>query len=245
MPNRGYRMRARSPRPMPTPKPTIRLLAPLAAAMTIALAGSGCGTDEADTEKGRALFIENCGSCHALAQAATTGAQGPDLDDAFSAARRSGMDADTIEGIVRSQIEFPRPTGNYPENPAVTMPADLVKGQDADDVAAYVARWAGVRGAEPPEVPGGPGAQVFANNGCGGCHTLAAANAGGTTGPNLDETLPGQTAAQITQSITTPEAKIVQGFPNIMPGDYEQTIPEPELKQLVKFLLDSAGGGAG
>ena len=59
------------------------------------------------------------------------------------------------------------------------MPADIVSGQDLDDVAAYVGEYAGVPGAAPPKVPGGPGAQVFANNGCGGCHTLAAAESGG------------------------------------------------------------------
>ena len=58
------------------------------------------------------------------------------------------------------------------------MPAGIVSGQDLDDVAAYVGLYAGVPGAAPPEVPGGPGAQVFASNGCGGCHALAAANSG-------------------------------------------------------------------
>lgn len=35
------------------------------------------------------------------------------------------------------------------------------------------------------------GAAVFASAGCGGCHTLAAAGSGGTTGPNLDDAQPG------------------------------------------------------
>ena len=34
------------------------------------------------------------------------------------------------------------------------------------------------------------GATVFASAGCGGCHTLAAANTSGTVGPNLDEASP-------------------------------------------------------
>jgi cytochrome c553 len=34
------------------------------------------------------------------------------------------------------------------------------------------------------------GAQVFASAGCGGCHTLSAANASGSVGPNLDEAKP-------------------------------------------------------
>jgi cytochrome c oxidase subunit 2 len=122
------------------------------------------------------------------------------------------------------------------------MPPDLVTGQDAEDVAAYVGEVAGVPGAAPPKVPGGPGAQVFANNGCAGCHALAKANAGGVTGPNLDETLPGQTAAQITRDIITPQAEIVNGFPNAMPGDYERLIPPDQLKQLVDYLISATKG---
>jgi hypothetical protein len=151
------------------------------------------------------------------------------------------MDSDTVEGVVKAQIEFPRPST---DNPAVSMPANLVEGRDLDDVAAYVGSVAGVPGAAPPEVPGGPGAQVFANNGCSGCHTLAAANAGGTTGPDLDKVLPGQSAAQIEQSIVDPNAKIAKGYPsNVMPNNFKQLIPPAQLAQLVRFLVSSTGGG--
>ena len=101
------------------------------------------------------------------------------------------------------------------------MPRDVVTGQDLEDVAAYVGTYAGVPGAAPPKVPGGPGAQVFANNGCGGCHTLAAAKSGGVTGPNLDEVLPGQSAAMIKESIVDPNAHIAKGYPaNVMPQNF-------------------------
>ena len=93
------------------------------------------------------------------------------------------------------------------------MPRDVVTGQDLDDVAAYVGMYAGVPGAAPPEVPGGPGAQVFANNGCGGCHTLAAAGSGGVTGPNLDEVLPGQSTGDGHRIDRRPEQGNRQGLP--------------------------------
>jgi cytochrome c oxidase subunit 2 len=126
------------------------------------------------------------------------------------------------------------------------MPPEIVSGQDRDDVAAYVAQYAGVPGAAPPTVPGGPGAQVFANNGCGGCHTLAAAGAGGVTGPNLDEVLPGQSAAMVHESIVDPNKEIVKGYPaNVMPANFEQTISAKELEQLVAYLLESTSGGKG
>jgi mono/diheme cytochrome c family protein len=226
---------------MPTSKTLTRLIALLVAGAAIGLAVSGCGTSDADPVRGRALFINKCGTCHVLAQAATTGIQGPDLDDAFAAARAAGEDDDTIEGVVKAQVEFPRPST---DNPAVSMPADIVTGQDLDDVAAYVASVAGVPGIGPPKVPGGPGAQVFANNGCAGCHTLAAANAGGTVGPDLDDVLPGQTAAEITESIVDPNAKATSGFPSgVMPDNYQDLIPSDQLQQLVQYLISSTSGG--
>jgi mono/diheme cytochrome c family protein len=48
-------------------------------------------------------------------------------------------------------------------------------------------------GEEEPSEPGGDagaGEAVFASAGCGGCHTLEAAGASGTVGPNLDEAKP-------------------------------------------------------
>jgi mono/diheme cytochrome c family protein len=228
---------------MTMPKPTnpIRALLAFAALTVIVLAASGCGTGSADEERGRVLFIQKCGVCHAMAQAGTTAQIGPDLDQAFAAGREVGQDSDTVEGITAAQIENPRPSTN---NPAVSMPADIVTGQDARDVAAYVGMYAGVPGAAPPSVPGGPGAQVFASNGCGGCHTLAEAKAGGVTGPNLDEVLPGQSAAMIDKSIVDPNAEIAKGFPpNVMPTNYEQTLTPKELEDLVQYLLQSTSGG--
>lgn len=225
------------------PIPT-RLLLLLAAVAAVALPISGCGTGTADVDRGRELFKQKCGNCHGLAEAGATAQIGPNLDHAFASARAAGQGDSTIEGIVEAQVEYPRPSN---DNPAVSMPADIVTGQDLDDVAAYVAMYAGVPGAAPPKVPGGPGAQVFANNGCAGCHTFAAANAGGVTGPNLDESLTGQSSAMIEKSIVDPNADIAQGYPpNVMPGNYEQLIGPEELKELVAYLVGSnAKGPAG
>jgi cytochrome c2 len=216
----------------------------LGALATVAIA-SGCDAQEdADLDNGRALFTDKCGTCHALAEAATTADIGPDLDAAFVNARAEGMDADTIEGIVEAQIANPREAD--PEATNVYMPADLVTGQDAEDVAAYVADVAGVPGIEPPEAPGGPGGQVFANNGCASCHTFEAAQSQGTVGPDLDEVLPGQSAAMVEESIIDPDAEPSQGFPaGVMPQDYEEQIPEEDLRLLVDFLLENAGAGGG
>jgi cytochrome c oxidase subunit 2 len=126
------------------------------------------------------------------------------------------------------------------------MPSDIVSGQDLDDVAAYVGLYAGVPGAAPPKVPGGPGAQVFANSGCGTCHTLAAAKSGGVTGPDLDEVLPGQTEAMVKEDIVDPNAEIAKGYPpNVMPSNFEQSLSPKEIEDLVKYLIESTGGAKG
>ncbi len=105
------------------------------------MAAAGCGREEEpDLANGKALFVGKgtCGSCHTLARAGTRGTQGPNLDEAFATARRDGFKESTIEGIVHDQI------GNVRKGSI--MPEDLVTGQDARDVAAYVAFAAGVAG---------------------------------------------------------------------------------------------------
>jgi mono/diheme cytochrome c family protein len=221
-------------------RPTRKLLLTFAAAVAAVAVLGGCDAQEnADVDNGRTLFVTNCGTCHTLAEAGTSATVGPDLDAAFAAARDAGMDDDTIEGVVQTQIEVPR---NTDESDPTYMPPELVTGDDAADVATYVASVAGVPGIMPPTAPGGPGGQVFAANGCGACHTLAAAGTSGQTGPNLDEVLPQQTPGEIETDIVDPSADIAQGFSDgIMPQDYETKIAPADLKLLVQFLSDCAG----
>jgi mono/diheme cytochrome c family protein len=219
------------------------LTAALALAAFAALAAACDLQEDADTETGRQLFVEQCGTCHALTEAATTATIGPDLDAAFAQARFTGMDNDTIEGVVEFQIANPRFTD--PDDPTY-MPADLVSGDDAVNVAAYVAAVAGVPGIEPPQVAGGGGAQVFADNGCGSCHALAATGSTGTIGPDLDEVMAGQDAEEIAESIVDPEATLASGFgAGVMPADYGQTISAEDLELLIELLLEAAGNGGG
>jgi mono/diheme cytochrome c family protein len=226
---------------MPSRISPLRVLPVLAALAAIVLSASGCGTSTADVQRGRVLFVQKCGVCHEMAEAGTSAQIGPNLDEAFASAREVGETGGTVEGIVKAQVEYPRPSTS---DPNVSMPADVVTGQDLEDVAAYVGAYAGVPGAAPPKVPGGPGAQVFASNGCGGCHTLAAANSGGVTGPNLDEVLPGQSAAMIEESIADPNAEIAKGYPaNVMPSNFGQTLTPKELEDLVQYLIENTSGG--
>jgi mono/diheme cytochrome c family protein len=219
-----------------------RLTSLLGGAVAVAaLAGiTGCDLQEnADLDNGRQLFTQKCGTCHALTGAGTSATVGPNLDDAFKQARASGMDQDTFEGIIESQIENPRPAS--PDDVAVYMPANLVEGDDVVDVAAYVASVAGVPGIRPPEFEP---SEFFATN-CGGCHVLSQAGTTGTVGPNLDQNLPGQSPAQISESISSPDATPTPGFPaGVMPQNYGTTLTPQQLQQLVAFLQQAAGGGA-
>jgi mono/diheme cytochrome c family protein len=229
-----------------------RMLMPRRAARRAALAlsgialltASGCGVAQSgNVERGQQLFTSKCASCHALKDAGSSGAlQGPDLDAAFAEARASGMDSDTIAGVVKAQVENPRPST---DNPSVSMPANLVTGDDLEDVASYVASVAGAPGIEGPKLPDDPGAPVFANNQCAGCHTLKAADAAGTTGPNLDQEIPGQSAAEVKKSIVDPSAKITPDYSDVMPQNFGQLISPQELDALVQFLLQYSGKQGG
>jgi mono/diheme cytochrome c family protein len=108
--------------------------------------------------------------------------------------------------IVRGQIAYPEPP----------MPANLYTGQDAKDVAIYVAKCAGnpscgvtAEASKPPAGGGGgttttaappsskpDGKSVFASAGCSGCHTLKDAGATGNVGPNLDQLKPSESVVQ-------------------------------------------------
>ena len=86
------------------------------------------------------------------------------------------------------------------------------------------------------------GKQVFTANGCGSCHTLAAAGASGTVGPDLEEVLPGKSAAFIEESIVDPEAQIAPGYSGgIMPTTFKASLSKSELEALVAFLTQEAG----
>jgi mono/diheme cytochrome c family protein len=228
---------SRSRRRIARARPGIAALAAVGA-----LGVAGCDVSEdADTERGRALFQQQCGTCHALAQAGTSARVGPDLDASFARARADGMDNDTIEGVVQTQISNPRFIEEGAQNyDRVFMPADLVTGQDAEDVAAYVASVAGVPGAKPPELPPD---QLFAEK-CGICHALAAAGTTSATGPDLDEALAGKSAAYIEQQIVDPNSQITQGFSEgVMPQDFETQLTPQDLQGLVQYLVQSVKSG--
>jgi cytochrome c2 len=129
----------------------VRLLL-VSAALLTTLVASGCGAGgptpaTGDRTNGKALFVAKCGGCHTLADAATSGKVGPNLDDAFGPSKEQGFKQSTIRSVVHEQIA----------EAVLPMPANLVTGQDAVDVADYVAAVAGAP-VQSSTVAGGTGA---------------------------------------------------------------------------------------
>jgi plastocyanin len=115
------------------------LIAPV---LAIGFAGCGVVDDGSNLLAGKEAFVQKCGSCHKLQRAGTTGVSGPDLDAAFERALADGMDRSTVEGVVHKQIGQPyqeAQTDPVSKKPGTLMPANLVTGDLARDVAAYVA----------------------------------------------------------------------------------------------------------
>ena len=178
-----------------------RLAAIARAAAALVAAAPGAARSAASrrrrSSRGEELFAPAAAAarCHTLADAGTQGRDRAEPRRGVllraSAEDDQGFDESTIRDVVRGQIAYPvedPPTG------APGMPANLVTGEDADAVAAYVASVAGRarcgaggrrRAGAAPD-----GAAIFTAAGCGGCHTLAAAGLDRHIGPNLDDAKP-------------------------------------------------------
>ena len=219
---------------------------------------SACESDNvdpsADLVAGKKAFAEKCGSCHELERVGTTGATGPNLDDAFRQALVDGFGRDTIRGIVADQIKHP---ADVPEDSPAYMPADLVEGRLVEDVAAYVAMvaarpgedegklaTAGGRAQVPKDAPLGLKLFVAGKDdaqACGSCHALAAAQTQATTGPDLDTALKGMSAKEIEKGIVDPSAELTPGFSDLMPKDYGEALTDKELQELAEYIAEQAG----
>jgi cbb3-type cytochrome c oxidase subunit III len=206
----------------------------VAVGLGAALLAAGCGTGgvakgHPDVANGQKLFTgaAQCSACHTLAAAGSSGTIGPNLDDAFRADRQQGFNESTIENVVLDQIRL----GSGAVSNGTPMPANLVHGQDALDVAAYVASVAGTAGATttPPAQLGNDGKAIFKAD-CSSCHTLNAAGATGTVGPNLDQLKPKQ--ATVVHQVTNGGA--------VMPA-FKGKLTPAQIQAVATFVSSSAG----
>ena len=168
------------------------------------------------------------------------------------------MKVDAVPGITTRYRITPSRLGTYPvvcaelcglghsvmrSTTRVVTPADFDTWMAEQKAPAGASEGGGEEGGG--EKAGGgdalaAGKAVFEANGCGGCHTLADAGTSSQTGPDLDEALKGKDAAFIEESIADPSAEITQGFQDIMPKTYGDSLPPEELDALVKYLEEVA-----
>jgi mono/diheme cytochrome c family protein len=83
-------------------------------------------------------------------------------------------------------------------------------------------------GAAPTEGDPQAGKAVFAEAGCGGCHTLAAANASGTVGPSLDDSQP---------EFSLVVDRVTNGR-GAMPS-FKDQLSEKEINDVAAYVVDS------
>lgn len=215
-------------------------------AVTFLLAACGTGglPSAGNQQNGQKLFAEKCGGCHSLAAAGTSGQIGPNLDNSFAQARADGYKESAIAAIVHDQIKLP---GQYPvatNNPdylQANMPANLVTGQDADDVAAFVAANAGCRPgspsgtcepafAEAQVISGVNGKNIF-KTACSSCHTLKDAGTTGTVGPNLDQVKP---------PLSLAVQRVTQGA-GAMPS-FKSQLSTKQIADVTAYVVTKTGG---
>jgi cytochrome c2 len=225
----------------------LRLVGGALLAALIVLVASACGTGGpthgGNASAGRKLFLGDarCGSCHTLKDAGSRGAVGPNLDDAFAQSKDEGFKTSAIENVVRDQIKYPTSGSG--------MPANLVKGQEADDVAAYVALCAAStdKQACPGLAATGKGGEgLYASLGCQGCHSIDGSKSTGPTFKGLYgskvQLTNGKTVTAdekyLLDSIIDPDLDIVKGYqPGVMTSVIKKgQVPKDQAQQLVDFI---------
>ena len=202
----------------------------IGALLATALLASGCtntgSKGDANLVAGKELFVQKCGSCHTLSHAGTKGKVGPDLDAAFLNARGEDQGDEAIRGVVLGQILYPSKG---------VMPGKILEGEDAKDVAAYVASVAARPGkdtgllAQAGQSNSTDGKQIFTQN-CASCHTLKAAGSSGTSGPNLDTLKP---------DLATVTRQVNNGGGAMPP--FKGTLSDAQIAALAKFVSQNAG----
>ncbi|HZE04021.1 MAG TPA: cytochrome c [Solirubrobacteraceae bacterium] len=280
------------------------------ALLAVAVLASACGTEKVSVpqssnsvHKGAVLFNQRCGGCHTLSYAGTHGS----AQNVRTAQFNNGPNFDIRCERPVARVLYAITNGGFS---GVVMPQNIVVGQQAIDVAEFVAKYSGRKA---PTIPGavkcsqkpigsvsaalapaptttsttstGPssgtgtststtststtststtstsatgsnaaGKAVFTSAGCSSCHTLAAAGASGTIGPNLDTRLRpdcataaskrirGATLAKcIRTAITNPYAYLPSGYKaGVMPNSFGKTLTPTQLQALVSFLQSSA-----
>jgi mono/diheme cytochrome c family protein len=209
--------------------------------------------DKPDVRNGAILFSERCSGCHTMD---LVGAQGG-ATSVHDRERVDGPNFNVRRETVDSVLYAIR-NGGFS---GAIMPENIVVGREANDVAAFLAKYAGSasKTTEITPQPPAPAAtnttstsqgttttpqagttstpqqasaqakQIFTQN-CASCHTLKAANAKGTVGPNLDDLKPD--AQTVQRQVTNGGAA--------MPA-FKGQLSDQEIKAVSQYVASVAG----
>jgi mono/diheme cytochrome c family protein len=121
------------------------------AMLAVAVLASACGTQkvnapggDAALQHGATLFNQRCGGCHTLSYAATHGS----AQNVRTAQLNNGPNFDIRCERPVARVLYAIANGGFS---GVVMPQNIVVGQDAIDVAQFVAKYAGHKA---PTIPG-------------------------------------------------------------------------------------------
>jgi cytochrome c len=130
-----------------------KILTLAAAALSVAVATAACGTEKisvpksaGDVYRGAVLFNERCAGCHTLSYAATNGSA-PNIRTASAV---SGPNFNERCERPIDRVLYAIENGGFS---GAYMPQNVVVGQDAIDVAKFVATYAGREAPRQTGVP--------------------------------------------------------------------------------------------
>lgn len=193
----------------------------------------------AATDPGLKVFqTAGCNACHTLAAAGGKGTVGPNLDKkkptaALVIARvtkgkgimppfKAKLSAVQIKAVATYIVSVSGKKVTAPVPAATTTKAAATTTKAAATTSGAPNTPAPAPASSGPEtLVGDPaaGAAVFTSQGCGVCHTLAAAGTGGNVGPNLDVSKPSQSLIKVlVQAGATAGGAVMPQF-NLSPTD--------------------------
>jgi cytochrome c oxidase subunit II len=164
---------------------------------------------------------------------------------------------DIVPGLVTHVHITPDRVGTYPLicNELCGLGHSLMRTQAIVMTPAAFDAWVRQQGKSAAPAPASPsppsgtasGLSVFNSSGCSTCHTLTAAKASGTIGPDLDKLVSyaqqahQPVAAFVHESIVDPGAYVQPGYQNgIMPTTFGTQLSKGQLSALVTFLVQSS-----
>jgi cytochrome c oxidase subunit II len=174
-----------------------------------------------------------------------------------------GQKEDIVPGLVTQLHITPTRLGTFPLEctELCGLGHSLMRSQAIVMKPDAFEKWIGQqeKGAAPAPAPtttssSGPsgsasaaGLNAFNSKECASCHTLTAANATGTVGPDLDKLVSYAKQAHqpltafVHESIVDPGKYVQPGYPSgVMPDNFGQTLTKSQLDALVTFLVQSA-----